>query len=148
MEVTKQGPYANVLLLDAVELTGSFAGNISTECYFSPFNQAEMFIEYTQGAGESGNNALLKIEFQETLGGTWKEFSITSDAEPVDGIVISTVYPRRLKIVATSSSPERRWFAFPTGAEAIRVSAMEEGVVGIAGTLTVGIQLSNVQKVD
>lgn len=140
MEVIKRGDYATVVLLDEVVLTGAFADNQSDPVDVAPFNQIEMFLDYT---GNGATAALLKIEFQEELDAPFKELSIASDGAPAAGVVLSTIYARRLRI-EPGAGPQRRWFAFPTGARAVQVSAAEEG--GINGTLTLGMKLSGVQR--
>ena len=141
-EIIKRGAYATVVLLDEVTVTGSVGDNQSDPIDLSPFNQVEMFIDYT-GAGATA--ALLKIELQEELDAPFKELSIVADGAPAGGVVLSTIYARRLRI-ETGAGAQRRWFAFPSGARAVQVSAAEEG--GTNGTITIGFKLSGVQKVD
>lgn len=141
-QVITRGPYATVVLLDDVILTGSFIDNQSDVIDLSPFNQVEIFVDYSSAGATA---ALLKVELQEELDAPFKELSIASDAAPVGGVVLSTIYPRRLRI-EQGAGAQRRWFAFPSGARALQISAAEEG--GIDGTITVGLKLSGVQKVD
>jgi len=141
-EVTKRGAYATVVLLDEIELTADFADNESDPVDIAPFNQVEVFVDYDDAGGTA---AQIKVELQEEEGADFKELSIASDAPPSGGAVLSTIYPRRLQVEA-GSDPQRLWFAFPTGARRLRVSAREEG--GTGGVLTVGLKLSGVQKVQ
>lgn len=147
MRIEKSGEYATVYLLEEVTLTADFADNVSEGVALSPFTQMEMFIDYTMAAGESGNSVVVKVEVQDESTGEWRELSISADAAPSGGVVLSTLYPRRYKIsAAAAEAPERRWFAIPTSARFLRVAAMEDGLATDGGALTVGVKLSNVRK--
>lgn len=131
----------------AVTLSNDFSGYISDPVRISPLGQTELLLDYTMGSGESGNTSTVKVELSESEDGPWREMSIGADGAPASGVVETTLYSRRYLIEGEQAGvPTSRWYAFPTSARYLRLSAMEEGVAVNPGTLTAKLRMSNVLR--
>ena len=147
--IEESGYISTVKLIDGETLTGTFADTVSEATRISPLAQVEVLLDYTMGAAETSNTCTVKVELSESKDGPWREPSIAGDAAPANGVVLSTLYNRRLAIVGeTAGVATSRWFAFPTSAKYLKLSAIEEGVAVNYGTLTAKLRLSNGLRTD
>lgn len=149
MLVDEKGYVATVTMLDEVTLTNDFNGNFSEATRLSPLAQVELLLDYSMGEAETGNICTVRVQLSEGPEGPWRELSIGGDAAPANGVVETTLYNRRFLIAGEGGiTPTSRWFAFPSSAKYLRISALESGVAANAGTLTAKLRLSNGLRTD
>ena len=112
-------------IFDAVTLTAAYTGNVSSGIQFRDAGNITILLDYTTGAGETSNAAVLQLEYSPDNITWWP----LTTAYTLDGAAAATNY---------KSNP----VILPINTMYIRFSLKETGVVTNAGTCTAWIMAS------
>lgn len=126
-----------------VNLTTSYAGNVSNNIDCGYFSEITFYFEYTTGAAGAGNSLEIKIE------GAAEEFQNTpsfcqENFVSISGGTMTHVFGEHTFVGAAGSTTYKGFFFSPPNHRQLRISVKETIVAGAAGTLKMKILLGGV----
>lgn len=123
----------------AATLTTAYSGNVSAPFPMQHYSQLTFFVDYTPGAGGSGNSVQIQVEGSPDLldnPGVTPIYYIESDAATSTGVITHTIAYHTF-VGAVASTSYKFMFYVPPAYKTIRVSAKETVVGGSAGTVKI-----------